>query len=202
MVSKASEDLPEPDRPVMTISLSRGRSTSTLARLWVRAPRTRMVSRAMDYLGSERTTECTPPRRRGAKATRTGLGGQVITWGRIRAFPPHGRPKAWPRPQRASKIGDFSGKFGSPRRPSWSTAMAAGVKKVILVATVGRDHEVKYMPSGGAVVNLSAATNESWKDKQTGEKKERTEWHKLTFYNRLAEIVGEYVRKGQQIYIE
>lgn len=77
-----------------------------------------------------------------------------------------------------------------------------GVNKVILVATVGKDPEVKYMPSGGAVVNLSAATNESWKDKQTGEKKERTEWHKLTFYNRLAEIVGEYVRKGQQLYIE
>jgi single-strand DNA-binding protein len=80
--------------------------------------------------------------------------------------------------------------------------MARGVNKVILVATVGKDPEVKYMPSGGAVVNLSAATNESWKDKQTGEKKERTEWHKLTFYNRLAEIVGEYVRKGSQIYIE
>jgi single-strand DNA-binding protein len=80
--------------------------------------------------------------------------------------------------------------------------MARGINKVILVATVGKDPEVKYMPSGGAVVNLSAATNESWKDKATGEKKERTEWHKLTFYNRLAEIVGEYVRKGQQIYIE
>ena len=80
--------------------------------------------------------------------------------------------------------------------------MARGVNKVILVATVGKDPEVKYMPSGGAVVNLTAATNESWKDKQTGEKKERTEWHRLTFYNRLAEIVGEYVRKGQQIYIE
>ena len=80
--------------------------------------------------------------------------------------------------------------------------MARGVNKVILVATVGKDPEVKYMPSGGAVVNLTAATNESWKDKTTGEKKERTEWHKLTFYNRLAEIVGEYVRKGSQIYIE
>lgn len=80
--------------------------------------------------------------------------------------------------------------------------MARGINKVILVATVGKDPEVKYMPSGGAVVNLTAATNESWKDKQTGEKKERTEWHRLTFYNRLAEIVGEYVRKGQQIYIE
>jgi len=80
--------------------------------------------------------------------------------------------------------------------------MSRGVNKVILVATVGKDPEVKYMPSGGAVVNLSAATNESWKDKQTGEKKERTEWHRLTFYNRLAEIVGEYVRKGSQLYIE
>lgn len=77
-----------------------------------------------------------------------------------------------------------------------------GVNKVVLVASVGKDPEVKYMPSGGAVCNLSVATNESWKDKQTGEKKERTEWHRLTFYNRLAEIVGEYVRKGQQIYVE
>lgn len=80
--------------------------------------------------------------------------------------------------------------------------MSRGVNKVILVATVGKDPEVKYMPSGGAVCNLSAATNESWKDKQTGEKKERTEWHRLTFYNRLAEIVGEYIHKGSQIYVE
>ena len=77
-----------------------------------------------------------------------------------------------------------------------------GINKVILVATVGKDPEVKYMPSGGAVCNLTAATNESWKDKQTGEKKERTEWHRLTFYASLAEIIGEYVRKGQQIYVE
>lgn len=80
--------------------------------------------------------------------------------------------------------------------------MSRGVNKVILIATVGKDPEVKYMPSGGAVVNVTAATNESWKDKQTGEKKERTEWHRLTFYNRLAEIVGEYIRKGSQIYVE
>jgi single-strand DNA-binding protein len=77
-----------------------------------------------------------------------------------------------------------------------------GVNKVILVCTVGRDPEVKYMPSGDAVVNLSAATSESWKDKQSGEKKERTEWHKLTFYGRQAEIVGEYVRKGSKIFVE
>src|SRR5579859_3588970 len=98
-------------------------------------------------------------------------------------------------------MGNFYSKTGPVRVPR-SSVMARGVNKVILVATVGKDPEVKYMPSGGAVVNLTAATNESWKDKQTGEKKERTEWHKLTFYNRLAEIVGEYVRKGSQIYIE
>lgn len=77
-----------------------------------------------------------------------------------------------------------------------------GINKVILVATVGKDPEIKYTPAGVAVCNLSAATNESWKDKQTGEKKERTEWHRLTFYNRLAEIVGEYIHKGSQIYVE
>lgn len=80
--------------------------------------------------------------------------------------------------------------------------MARGVNKALLIVTIGKDPQLKYMPSGGAVVNLTGATNESWKDKQTGEKKERTEWHRLTFYNRLAEIVGEYVRKGSQIYVE
>jgi single-strand DNA-binding protein len=77
-----------------------------------------------------------------------------------------------------------------------------GINKVIIVGTVGKDPEVKYMPSGSAVVNLSVATNEEWKDKTTGEKKERTEWHRCTFYARLAEIVGEYVRKGSKIYVE
>lgn len=80
--------------------------------------------------------------------------------------------------------------------------MSRGINKVILVATVGADPTVKYMPSGQAVVNITAATNESWKDKTTGEKKERTEWHRLVFYGRVAEIVGEYVRKGSQLYIE
>lgn len=77
-----------------------------------------------------------------------------------------------------------------------------GVNKVVLIGSVGKDPEVKYMPSGGAVCNIQIATNESWKDKQSGEKKERTEWHRVTFYNRLAEIVGEYVRKGSQLYVE
>ncbi|SEA62844.1 single-strand DNA-binding protein [Thiothrix caldifontis] len=80
--------------------------------------------------------------------------------------------------------------------------MARGINKVILVGTLGKDPEVKYMPSGGAITNVSIATSEQWKDKQSGEKKEITEWHRVVFFNRLAEIAGEYLRKGQQVYIE
>ena len=80
--------------------------------------------------------------------------------------------------------------------------MARGVNKVILVGTCGKDPESRYMPSGGAVTSISIATNESWKDKQTGEKQERTEWHNITFFGRLAEIAGEYLKKGSQVYIE
>lgn len=80
--------------------------------------------------------------------------------------------------------------------------MARGVNKVILVGNLGADPEIRYMPSGGAVANIRIATSESWKDKQTGEQQERTEWHRITFYNRLAEIVGEYLKKGSQIYVE
>lgn len=80
--------------------------------------------------------------------------------------------------------------------------MARGVNKVILVGTLGRDPETRYMPSGGAVTNLNLATSESWKDKQTGEKKESTEWHRVVLFNKLAEIGAEYLRKGQQVYIE
>ena len=80
--------------------------------------------------------------------------------------------------------------------------MARGVNKVILVGTCGKDPETRYMPSGGAVTSISVATNESWKDKQTGEKQERTEWHNITFFGRLAEIAGEYLKKGSQVYIE
>lgn len=75
--------------------------------------------------------------------------------------------------------------------------MARGVNKVILIGTLGADPEVRYLPSGGAVTNISLATSESWKDKQTGEAQERTEWHRVVFYNRLAEIVGEYLKKRQ-----
>ncbi len=80
--------------------------------------------------------------------------------------------------------------------------MARGVNKVILVGTLGNDPEVKYMPNGGAVTNLSIATNESWTDKNTGQKQERTEWHRIVAFRRLAEIMGEYLRKGSQVYIE
>ena len=80
--------------------------------------------------------------------------------------------------------------------------MARGVNKVILVGNLGSDPEVKYMPSGGAVANVSLATTDTWKDKASGERQERTEWHRVVFFNRLAEIAGEYLRKGSQIYVE
>ena len=80
--------------------------------------------------------------------------------------------------------------------------MARGVNKVILVGNLGKDPEVRYMPSGNAVANVTLATTDSWKDKQTGEKQERTEWHNVVFYSRLAEIVGEYLKKGSQVYVE
>ncbi len=80
--------------------------------------------------------------------------------------------------------------------------MARGINKVILVGNLGADPDTRYMPSGSAVTNLSIATSETWKDKQTGEQKERTEWHKVAMFNRLAEIAAEYLRKGSQVYIE
>lgn len=80
--------------------------------------------------------------------------------------------------------------------------MARGINKVILVGNLGTDPEVRYMPQGGAVANLSIATSESWKDKNTGEQKEQTEWHRVVIYQRLAEIAGEYLRKGSKVYLE
>ena len=80
--------------------------------------------------------------------------------------------------------------------------MARGVNKVIIVGNLGQDPETRYMPSGAAVTNFTVATNESWKDKQTGEQKDRTEWHRVAMFNRLAEIAAEYLRKGSQVYIE
>ncbi|MDX2164373.1 MAG: single-stranded DNA-binding protein [Gammaproteobacteria bacterium] len=80
--------------------------------------------------------------------------------------------------------------------------MARGVNKVILIGNLGADPEVRFMPSGGAVANLRIATSESWKDKQTGEQHERTEWHTVVLFNRLGEIAGEYLKKGSKVFIE
>ena len=77
-----------------------------------------------------------------------------------------------------------------------------GINKVILIGNLGADPEVRYMPNGGAMANLSLATSESWRDKQTGEQQDRTEWHRVVCFGRLGEIAGEYLKKGSKIYIE
>lgn len=77
-----------------------------------------------------------------------------------------------------------------------------GVNKVILVGNLGQDPEVRYMPNGGAVANMTLATSETWRDKTTGEQKEKTEWHRVVLFGKLAEIAGEYLKKGSQVYIE
>jgi len=80
--------------------------------------------------------------------------------------------------------------------------MARGINKVILIGNLGRDPETRYMPSGGAVTNVTLATSDTWKDKNTGEPQERTEWHRVVFFNRLGEIAGEYLKKGSKVYVE
>ncbi len=80
--------------------------------------------------------------------------------------------------------------------------MARGVNKVILIGNLGNDPEVRYAPNGSAIANITLATSETWRDKTSGELQDRTEWHRVVFFNRLAEIVGEYLRKGSKIYIE
>ncbi|WOJ96700.1 single-stranded DNA-binding protein [Congregibacter brevis] len=77
-----------------------------------------------------------------------------------------------------------------------------GVNKVILVGNLGADPETRFMPSGGSVTNVRLATSETWKDKQTGQQQERTEWHRVVFFNRLAEVAAEYLRKGSKLYVE
>src|SRR3954465_13140985 len=84
----------------------------------------------------------------------------------------------------------------------WREESMASVNKVIIVGNLGRDPETRYMPNGEAVTNVAVATTESWKDKNTGEKKELTEWHRITFYRKLAEIAGQYLKKGSQVYVE
>lgn len=80
--------------------------------------------------------------------------------------------------------------------------MSRGVNKVILIGNLGQDPETRYLPNGAAVTNLTLATSESWKDKETGEQREKTEWHRVKFFGRLAEIAGEYLKKGSKVYIE
>ncbi|MFQ5660180.1 MAG: single-stranded DNA-binding protein [Gammaproteobacteria bacterium] len=80
--------------------------------------------------------------------------------------------------------------------------MARGINKVILVGNLGNDPDIRYTASGAAVANISLATTDSWRDKDTGEKQDRTEWHRVVFFGRLAEIVGEYLHKGSQVYVE
>lgn len=80
--------------------------------------------------------------------------------------------------------------------------MARGINKVILIGNLGQDPETRYMPSGSAVTNITLATSETWKDKQTGQPQERTEWHRVVFFNRLGEIAGEYLKKGSKVYVE
>ena len=78
----------------------------------------------------------------------------------------------------------------------------ASVNKVIIIGNLGRDPEIRYMPSGDAVATLAVATTDSWKDKTTGEKKEQTEWHRISFFGRTAEVAGQYLKKGSQVYVE
>lgn len=80
--------------------------------------------------------------------------------------------------------------------------MSRGINKVILIGNLGNDPEVKYMPNGNAVANITIATSESWKDKNTGEQVDKTEWHRIIFFRKLAEIVGKYLKKGSKVYIE
>lgn len=80
--------------------------------------------------------------------------------------------------------------------------MARGINKVIVVGNLGADPDTRFMPSGNAVTNISVATSESWNDKETGEKQEKTEWHRVVFFGRLAEIASDYLKKGSQVYVE
>ncbi|HZJ93148.1 MAG TPA: single-stranded DNA-binding protein [Thiopseudomonas sp.] len=80
--------------------------------------------------------------------------------------------------------------------------MARGINKVILIGNVGGDPETRYLPNGNAVTNLTLATSDSWRDKQTGQMQERTEWHRVTFFGKIAEIAGQYLRKGSKVYVE
>jgi single-strand DNA-binding protein len=104
----------------------------------------------------------------------------------------------WARRRRLQK-NNFIDVLASTRGENMASR---GINKVILVGNLGQDPEVKYMPNGNAVCNITVATSESWKDKNSGEMQERTEWHRVVFFRRLAEIAGEYLKKGSQVYLE
>jgi len=98
--------------------------------------------------------------------------------------------------------GPAAGDYNEPSDNERGTAMARGVNKVILIGHLGKDPQQRAMPSGKPVVNFTMATTEQWRDKQTGENKEATEWHNIVMFDRLAEIAAEYLRKGSQVYVE
>jgi len=104
--------------------------------------------------------------------------------------------------QRHSFLAEGCRRCGENQRPGGQSIMSRGVNKVILVGNLGADPETRYTAGGSAVTNVSLATTDSWKDKQSGEQQERTEWHRIVFWGRLAEIAAEYLRKGSQIYVE
>jgi single-strand DNA-binding protein len=103
---------------------------------------------------------------------------------------------------RHSFLAEGRRRCGANQRPGGQRIMARGVNKAILVGNLGSDPETRYTAGGSAVTNVSLATTDSWKDKQSGEQQEKTEWHKVVFFGRLAEIAAEYLRKGSQIYVE
>src|SRR5690606_34864200 len=112
------------------------------------------------------------------------------------------RDRLSPRRVRTGAPAPAGGRRSSTTNPLLGAPMARGINKVILIGNLGADPETRYMPSGGAVTNIRLATSESWKDKTSGEQQERTEWHNVAMFGRLAEIAAEYLRKGSQVYIE
>src|SRR5690606_24062943 len=112
------------------------------------------------------------------------------------------RDRLSPRRVRTGAPAPAGGRRSSTITVLLGAPMARGINKVILIGNLGADPETRYMPSGGAVTNIRIATSESWKDKNSGEQQDRTEWHNVAFFGRLAEIAAEYLRKGSQVYIE
>src|SRR6185437_9420201 len=199
MVSNASDDLPEPERPVSTTSWLRGMSTSTDLRLCSRAPRTAIT-------GPSGRCTCGLSERvlRGESALGIGSEGLANTTGGLKEAWPgtgHSTPERWLEDRFWAIVGDTrKAPAGCGRREK---TMAGSVNKVILIGNLGADPEVRSTQDGNKVVNLRIATSESWKDRASGERKERTEWHRVVIFNeRLAEVAERYLKKGSKVYIE